>query len=184
MTLIFHKLIQLMMMCHHKKFSCKEISNLEDIYSKNHILIYNNSLWLWQNKQIFWKTLWLMMMHHHTKFGGKRFSGSEDISGQTFIDILNFRCDLDLEDSTPIFSTTSWLMMMHHHTKFGNKMFGSLEGIIWTNIHWHSESSLWPWPYMQYSIFFHRTLLLMMLYYQSKFGCKPISSLGNSLETV
>ena len=44
-------------------------------------------------------TLWLLMivMHHNTKFGYKRFSSSENI--QTFIKILNLRCDPDLEQS-------------------------------------------------------------------------------------
>ena len=32
--------------------------------------------------------------------------------------------------------------------------------------------------------FFHRTLRLMMLYYQTKFGCKPTSSLENTTEIV
>ena len=32
--------------------------------------------------------------------------------------------------------------------------------------------------------FFHRTLLLMMLYYQTKYGCKPTSSLEDTTEIV
>ena len=32
--------------------------------------------------------------------------------------------------------------------------------------------------------FFHRTLQLMMLYYQTKFGCKPTSSLEGTTEIV
>ena len=43
------------------------------------------------------------MMHHYTTFGHKRFDGSEDIS-KTFTDILNRRCDLDVEHSNPLFS--------------------------------------------------------------------------------
>ena len=43
-----------------------------------------------------------MMLHHHTKFGNKMFCESEKII-QTFTNILNFRCDLDLERSNPTF---------------------------------------------------------------------------------
>ena len=32
--------------------------------------------------------------------------------------------------------------------------------------------------------FFHRTLWLMMLYYYTKFGCKPTSSLEDTTEVV
>ena len=50
-------------------------------------------------------TIKLMMLHHNTKFGNKMFCGSKDIlSGQTFIDILNLCCDLDLEHSDPVIS--------------------------------------------------------------------------------
>ena len=42
-----------------------------------------------------------MMLHHHTVFG----NNSENIiwTGQTFTDISNLCCDLDLESSHPIF---------------------------------------------------------------------------------
>ena len=38
-------------------------------------------------------------MHHHTKF-----DRSEILSGQTFIEVQNRRCDLDLEYSKATFS--------------------------------------------------------------------------------
>ena len=44
-----------------------------------------------------------MMLHHHTKFGNKMICGSEDII-QTFTNILNLCCDLDLEHSYQIFA--------------------------------------------------------------------------------
>ena len=47
--------------------------------------------------------LQFMMMLQHTKFGNERFSSSEHII-QTFSDILNLHCDLDLEHSNPVFS--------------------------------------------------------------------------------
>ena len=39
-----------------------------------------------------------MMMHHHTKF-----DRSEILSGQTFIEVQNLHCDLDLEYSKATF---------------------------------------------------------------------------------
>ena len=66
--------------------------------------------------QFYCKTHCLMIIHHHTEFGKKKkwLSGSGDteqtwldtwrkISGQTFTDILNLHCDVDLEHSNPIF---------------------------------------------------------------------------------
>ena len=83
------------------------------------------------------------------------------------------------------FCMTLWLMMLRHHAKFWDKMVCGSGDIIWTNIHWHVEPLLWPWPWMQWSIFFsHRTLQLMMVYYQTKFGCKQTSRLEDIVKTV
>ena len=65
------------------------------------ILSLTMTLILKTANQSFWKTIWLVMMHHHTKFGSVIQKIS---SGQTFIDILKFCCDLDLEQNNPIFS--------------------------------------------------------------------------------
>ena len=54
------------------------------------------------NNKISHMTLWLMF-HHHTKFGNKLFCDLENIIQQTFTDILNLCCDLELEQSNPIF---------------------------------------------------------------------------------
>ena len=51
----------------------------------------------------FCMSLWPMMMYHHTKFGYERFSSSGILTAQTFNDILNLHCDLDLECSNPFF---------------------------------------------------------------------------------
>ena len=45
-----------------------------------------------------------MMLHNHARFGNKMFSVIQKISSeQTFTDILNLYCDLDLERSNPVF---------------------------------------------------------------------------------
>ena len=43
-----------------------------------------------------------MMLHDHTRFGNKMFCGSEGISWQTFTNILNLCCNLDIERSNAI----------------------------------------------------------------------------------
>ena len=60
-------------------------------------------------------------------------------------------------------------MMMHYNTKFGNKMFGGLENIILTNV---DTFTLHCDPDLESSnpIFFHKTLWLMMMHHQTKFG--------------
>ena len=76
----FHKTIQLIMMCHQTKFSCKRISSSDNVKkSLLIILTLTVTLTLKTANQSFLKTIWLIMMHHHTKFGIKRFSNSENI---------------------------------------------------------------------------------------------------------
>ena len=92
-------------------------------------------------------------------------------------------CDLDLEDNKLFFSSTAlWLIMPHRHTKFGNKMLGSLDDIIWTNadilpLHCDRDREcIHP--------FFHKTLWLMVMYHQTKFGCQGTNSSENIVERV
>ena len=70
---------------------------------------------------------------------------------------------------------------MYHNTKFGNKMFGGLEDIIWTNINiltLHCDLD----PECSNPTVFHRTLWLMMMYHQIKFGCQGFNSSENIVE--
>ena len=70
------------------------------------------------------------MLHHRTKFGTKIFCGSEDVIGQTFTDVLNLSCNLDLERSNPFLShRTLRLITLYYETKFGGKLSSSLEDI-------------------------------------------------------
>ena len=72
--------------------------------------------------------------------------------------------------------------MLHHHIKFGN--FCSSEDIIPANIHWHFLTFAVTLTLNVVIQFFHRTLWLMMLYYQTKFGCKSTSSVEDTTEIV
>ena len=69
-----------------------------------------------------------------------------------------------------------------YDTKFGNKMFCSPEYIIqtFTDILTFAVSLTLNTAIQV----FHRTLWLMMLYYQTKFGCKPTNSLEDKVEIV
>ena len=48
--------------------------------------------------------------------------------------------------------------MVHQYTKFGSKMFGGSGNIIRTIIHWHFDSLLWHWHWLQQSNFSQDTL--------------------------
>ena len=61
---------------------------------------------------------------------------------------------LTLKVKSQFFHMTLLLMIIHYHTKFGSKMFCSSEDTVLTNIHWHFEPSLLPWPWIQQSNFF------------------------------
>ena len=86
---------------------CKRISSSEGLAESHITIIRAFIVTLKTAKQPFSMALWLMMMHRHTKFGDKRFSDLEGLvrlSGQTSIDILKFRCDLDFEQSNFFFT--------------------------------------------------------------------------------
>ena len=90
---------------------------------------------------------------------------------------------LTLKSAYQSFRRTHRFVMMHYHTKFGDKRFSGSEDIVRTNIHWHFEPSLWPWARTQQSIFFQKTLRLMMMYRQTKFGRKRTSSSEDIVES-
>ena len=74
-------------------------------------------------------------------------------SGQTFTDILNIHCDLDLECSNPIFSTGHRLMMLYYQNKVGCKPTSSLEDTTEIVIVCLYKPSLWPWHWTQWTNF-------------------------------
>ena len=114
----FYKTIQLMMMWHQTKFSCKRISSSENILKSHilNILSFTVTLTLKTANQSFWKIIWLMMIHHHTKFGSKRFCNSEDIWTNIHY-ILKFAITLTLNTTIPFLPKTFWLMIMYNQTR-------------------------------------------------------------------
>ena len=90
----FHSVLYcLVMMYHQSNLDCKSFSISEDLVETIVALTLNITKWY------FWMILWLTIMHHHTKF-----DRSEILSGQTFTEVQNLHCDLDLEYSKATFS--------------------------------------------------------------------------------
>ena len=83
----------LVMLYHQTNLDCKSFSISEDLVEMIVALTLNIAKWY------FWMILWLMMMHHLTKF-----DWSEILSRQTFAEVQNLHCDLDLEYSKATFS--------------------------------------------------------------------------------
>ena len=103
----FHGVLPcLVIMCHQTNLDCKSFSISENLVEAIVALTLNITKWY------FWMILWLMMMYHHTKF-----DWSEMLSRQTFTEVQNLHCDIDLEYSKSTFSQDTQLMNMHCQTK-------------------------------------------------------------------
>ena len=98
----------------------------------------------------------IQSIHKTIQLSCKRISSSEDILERHILIIWSFTVTLTLRAANQSFGKTIWRIMMHHHTKFSSKRFSNSEDIFWTNIHWHFEVLLWPWPSTQQSNFFIR----------------------------
>ena len=135
--------------------------------------------------QFYCKTHCLMIIHHHTEFGKKKkwLSGSGDteqtwldtwrkISGQTFTDILNLHCDVDLEHSNPIFPQDTPAYDAVLSNQVGCKLTSTLEGTTEIVIFGCYKLSLWPWHWTQWTNFFCMTLWITMLHNHTRFGDK------------
>ena len=85
----FHGVLPcLVMMYHQTNLECKSFSISEDLVETIVALTLNISKWY------FWMILWLMMIHHYTKF-----DRSEILSGQTFTEVQDLHCGIELEYS-------------------------------------------------------------------------------------
>ena len=88
--------------------------------------------------------------------------------------------NLDFEHSNPVFSLdTSFLMMIYHQIEFGCKRLIGLElikDIVQTTTFQLNKPILWPWPWRENPIFFHRTFQLMVVHHNTKFGYKRLQT--------
>ena len=75
--------------------------------------------------QSFHMTLKLMTMHYHSKFATKFSVVHKVFATQTFISILNLRCDLDLYTTIKFSHTTLTFIIMYQQTKLDHKMINS-----------------------------------------------------------
>ena len=116
----FHGVLPcLVMMYHETNLDCKSFSISEDLVETIVALTLNIAKWY------FWVIFWRMMMHHHTKF-----VRSEILSGQTFTEVQNHHCDLDLEYTKQPFHKILQHMNMHSQTKLVAKKISGSEHII------------------------------------------------------
>ena len=130
----------------------------------------------------FHRTLWLLMMYQ-TKFGCQGIHSLENIVER----IIFWSYDTLLTLTLKIAATTkilhasgSWccITIPNLVTKCSvSQKISSRQTFK------HFEHLLWPWPRTLIP-FSHKMLWLMMLYYQTKFSCKPTSSLEDTTEIV
>ena len=130
----FHSVLPcLVMMYHQTNLDCKSFSISEDLVEMIVALTLNIAKWY------FWMILWLMMMHHHTKF-----DQSEILSRQTFAEVQNLHCYLDLEYS----KATFWQDAPAYEHALSKKINSSehmIEIIIFDCM--NRNLLLWPWPW-------------------------------------
>ena len=102
----FHRTLWLMMMYHQTKFGCQGIHSSETIVERVTFWSYEPSLWPLPRRQETHFSAWHSSSWCSTTMPSLAthcFAVQKIQSGQTFIYILNHRCDLDLEHSHPFF---------------------------------------------------------------------------------
>ena len=152
-------------MYHQTNLDCKSFSISEDLLETIVALTLNIAKWY------FWMILWLII-HHHTKF-----DRSEILSGQTFTEVQNLHCDLDLEYSKATFSQDIPAMNMHCQTKLvapQNQQFRTYNrnSHIWL---YESKFSYCDLDLEDRNHFWHMTFWLIMMSRHTWFGYKWFS---------
>ena len=102
----FHRTLQLLMLYYQTKRGCKWASSLEDIVEIVIHWLYKPMLWPWHWRQwtnfSAWNSIsWCSISK--PSLVTKCSVVQKNSSGQTFTNILNLHCDLDLKCSNPIF---------------------------------------------------------------------------------
>ena len=147
--------------------------------------LYNRSL----GNSAFHMTIHLTMLYNHTKISCKRISSSDNIlkSGILILIILSLFVNLFLQTANQSFWKTIWLIMMHHCTKFGSKKVKQLQkissGQTVIDIYWFSNFAVILTLNTTIQCL-SRTLWLMVMYCQTKFGRKRFSCSKDTVEIV
>ena len=145
----FNRTLWLMMLYHQTKFGCKLTSSLEDT---SEIVIF------WLHKPLLWPWLWTHWTNFSAWYSGlwccttipglvTKCSVVQKISSrQTFTDILNLHCDLDLESSNPHFSTGHSSLRCGTIKPSPVANWPAVQKIQQKKIIlWLYKPSLWPW---------------------------------------
>ena len=152
-------------MNHQTNLDCKSFSISEDLVETIVALTLNITKWY------FWMILWLMMMNHHTKF-----DWSEILSGQTYTEVQNLHCDLDLEYAKRPFYKTLQLMNMHCQSWSPQKISSSehiIEIVIFDCV---NQNSVTVTLTLKIETHFSRMALgLIMMSHHTRFGYKWFS---------
>ena len=138
----FHRTLQLMTLYYQTKFDCKHTSSLEDIVEIVIHWLYKPMLWPWHWRQwtnfSAWNSIsWCSISK--PSLVTKCSVVQKNSSGQTFTNILNLHCDIDLERSNPIFPQdilASDGVMLYYQTKFGCKRTSCLKDGVEIVIFW------------------------------------------------
>ena len=107
----------------------------------------------------------------------------EIVSGQTFIDILTFDCDLDLEHSDPmLFHPALRYMTMYDQTQIDCKRVSSSEDLVETVIFWLYNPCC-DLDLEQANHFFPVWHSDSIIRYDTEFGSKKLNGSGDILRT-
>ena len=127
----------------------------------------------------------------HTKFGCKRFNSWGNNIQVNISGILNLFCDLELDHSRAIqsFHKTTQLMMMCYQTKLSCQRISTSEDI--RNSLSYTRKSYFDYMILHCDLdlddsmpIFLRTLWLMMMHHNNKFGSKMLVGLENIVWTM
>ena len=153
------------MMYHQTNLDRKSFSISEDLVEMIVALTLNIAKWY------FWMILWLMMMHHHTKF-----DWTEILSGQTFTEVQNHHCDLDLEYSKATFSQHSSLWTCTVKLSWSPQKISSSEHIIQIVIfHCMNQNSVIVTLTLEIETHFSHMALWLIMSHHTGFGYKWFS---------
>ena len=174
-------------MHHNIKFGDKMFGSLEDVIWKNtDILTLHCDLDLeCSNPYFFYKTLAYDHVSSDQVWLSRNQNSSEDIVERViYIKIMSPCCDLDLDDNKQIFCLHNILA----HGAASPYQVWSQNVLQFRRYHLVKQLTYWTLTVtltLKVAIqFFHRTLQLLMLYYETKFGNKQTRSLEDTAEIV
>ena len=167
-----------MMLYYQSKFGCKPIRSLEDTTEIAVFWLYKPLLWPWHWTQWTNFSAWHSGLWCCTTIPGLATKCSvilKILSRQTFTNILNLHCDLDLESSITIFQQDSLAYELYYQTRSGCKWTSSSEDIAKIVIFWLYIYALAVTLTLKIvNLFFYMTNCLVIIHHHTKFGKKRV----------